>query len=71
MGCANDTKAGVLGAFWGKVSCEVNNKIRIVKVLFYVLQSGGSLLSRTTLRKLGVINDEFPKVGQFDPDRLN
>ena len=24
LGCANNTKAGMLGAFWGKVSCEVN-----------------------------------------------
>ena len=68
LSCTNDTKAGVLGAFWGKVSCEVKNMVKTVKVMFYVLKSGGSLLSRTTLRKLGVIDDEFPKVGQFEPD---
>ena len=66
LGCANNTKAGVLGAFWGKVLCEVKNKIKTVKVMFYVLKSGGNLLSRNTLRKLGVIDDEFPKVGKFE-----
>ena len=66
LSCTNDTKAGVLGAFWGKGLCEVKNKIKTVKVMFYVLKSGGNLLSRNTLRKLGVIDDEFPKVGKFE-----
>merc|ERR1711895_210314 len=64
VGCANESPAGVLGVFFGKVTAmEGLTKVQ-VQVLFYVLRDGGNILSRHTCEKLGVISSEFPKVGE-------
>ena len=46
LGCANDTDAGIMGAFWGKVVHKANGNNTVVRVLFYLLRKGGCLLSR-------------------------
>ena len=64
VGCANDTKAEVLGAFFGKVlAMEDTVKVQ-VQVLFYVFKDGGSILSNHTCEKLGLVSQDFPKVGE-------
>ena len=64
VGCANESSAGVLGVFFGKVTAmEGSTKVQ-VQVLFYVLRDGGNILSRHTCEKLGIISKEFPKVGE-------
>ena len=64
VGCAKDTKAEVLGAFFGKVlAMEDTVKVQ-VQVLFYVLKEGGSILSNHTCEKLGLVSQDFPKVGE-------
>ena len=64
VGCANETAAGVVGIFFGKVTAVAGDKRIKVKVMFYVLKKGGDLLSRHTCERLGVIDAEFPKVGK-------
>ena len=39
-----------------------------LQVLFYVLHRGGNILSRHSCEKLGLISEEFPKVGDHLPD---
>ena len=64
VGCANESPAGVMGVFFGKVTAmEGSTKVQ-VQVLFYVLRDGGNILSRHTCEKLGIISREFPKVGE-------
>ena len=64
VGCANESPAGVLGVFFGKVTAvEGLTKVQ-VQVMFYVLRHGGNILSRHTCEKLGIISSEFPKVGE-------
>merc|ERR1712208_59245 len=62
LGCANESDADIMGAFWGKVIHKVNDMNTVVQVLFYVLRKGGSLLSRTTITKLGLLHPTFPQV---------
>ena len=38
LGCANDTDAGIIGAFWGKVVHKANGNNTVVRVLFYILR---------------------------------
>ena len=64
VGCANESPAGVLGVFFGKVTAMEGLTKVVVQVLFYVLRDGGNILSRHTCEKLGVISSEFPKVGE-------
>ena len=64
VGCANESPAGVLGVFFGKVTAMEGLMKVQVQVLFYVLRDGGNILSRHTCEKLGVISSEFPKVGE-------
>ena len=70
VGCANSTGAGVLGVFFGKVVAMEGNKKVTAKAMFYVLKNGGCLLSRSTCRNLGVIDEDFPRVGKYAKDRL-
>ena len=64
VGCANDTKADVLGVFFGRV-LAMEDKVKVqVQVLFYVLKDGGSILSNHTCEKLGLVSPDFPKVGE-------
>ena len=64
VGCANESPAGVLGVFFGKVTA-MEGLMRVqVQVLFYVLRDGGNILSRHTCERLGVISSDFPKVGE-------
>ena len=62
LGCANDSDAGIMGAFWGKVVHKANGNNTVVRVLFYVLRKGSNLLSRTTITKLGILHTTFPQV---------
>ena len=62
LGCANESDADIMGAFWGKVLHKVNGNNTVVRVLFYVLRKGGNLLSRTTITKLGLLPTTFPQV---------
>ena len=64
VGCANESPAGVLGVFFGKVTAMEGLRKLQVQVMFYVLRDGGNILSRHTCEKLGVISSEFPKVGE-------
>ena len=64
VGCANESPAGVLGVFFGKVTAMEGLAKVQVQVLFYVLKHGGNILSRHTCEKLGIISSEFPKVGE-------
>ena len=64
VGCANESPAGVLGVFFGKVTAMEGLRKVQVQVMFYVLREGGNILSRHTCEKLGVISSEFPKVGE-------
>merc|ERR1712030_69600 len=61
LGCANESDADIMGAFWGKVIHKVNDKNTVVRVLFYVLRKGGNLLSRTTITKHGLLPTTFPQ----------
>ena len=67
VGCANESPAGVLGVFFGKVTAMEGLRKVQVQVLFYVLKEGGSILSRHTCEKFGIISSEFPKVGEHLP----
>merc|ERR1712105_157919 len=62
LGCANESDADIIGAFWGKVLHKANGNNTVVRVLFYVLRKGGNLLSRTTITKLGLLPTTFPQV---------
>ena len=64
VGCANESKANVLGVFFGRV-IAMEEKVKVkVQVLFYVLKDGGSILSKHTCGKLGLISQDFPKIGE-------
>ena len=64
IGCANESKANVLGVFFGRV-LAMEGQVRLtVQVLFYVLREGGSILSNHTCEKLGLISPDFPKIGE-------
>ena len=65
LGCANTTGAGVLGVFFGKVVARGYDKSVEARTMFYVLKRGGCLLSRSTCRILGIIEEDFPKVGKY------
>ena len=64
--CANSQDANVLGTFFGIIrgTSDKGQQI-VVKALVYVLRKGGDLLSLTCLRQLGVIGEDFPKIGAF------
>ena len=40
LGCANESDAGIMGAFFGKVAHKANGNNSVVRVLFYVLKKG-------------------------------
>merc|ERR1711954_344359 len=64
VGCANESKANVLGVFFGRV-LAMEGKVEVkVQVLFYVLKEGGNILSNHTCEKLGLISQDFPKIGE-------
>merc|ERR1711867_56287 len=69
VGCANGTAAHVVGIFFGKVTA-MNGADKVqTKVMFYVVRSGGNILSRTTCETLGVIDKDFPRVAKhFDAE---
>ena len=62
LGCANQSDADIIGAFWGKVAHMAYGNKTVVRVLFYVLGKGGSLLSRKNITKLGMMPTNFPQV---------
>ena len=65
--CANAADANVLGVFFGRVTGKYGDrKARVARVIVYVLEERGNLLSREVLIKLEVIKSDFPKIGQFD-----
>ena len=64
IGCANESRANVLGVFFGRVLAMEGQVKLTVQVLFYVLKEGGSILSNHTCEKLGLISADFPKVGE-------
>jgi hypothetical protein len=69
LDCANETSAGVLGAFFALVSSKsLSGKKKTVRVLVYVIKVGGNLMSETTLKKLGVLPDSFPTCGEYEQD---
>ena len=45
IGCANESPAGVLGVFFGKVTAMEGMVTVKVQVLFYLLRYGGNILS--------------------------
>ena len=49
VGCADETRAEVLGVYFGKVMVMEGFEEVQVRVLFYVLRKGGSILSRHTM----------------------
>merc|ERR1711895_105966 len=53
VGCANESPAGVLGVFFGKVTAMEGLRKVQVQVLLFVLKHGGNILSRHTCEKLG------------------
>ena len=60
---SNEYKANVLGVFFGLV-LVMEGKVEVkVHVLFYVLKEGESILSNHTCGKLGLISQDFPKIG--------
>ena len=59
VGCANTTPAGVLGIFFGKVVTMEGVQRAEIKVMFYVLKSGGDILSQHTCERLGIIEPQF------------
>ena len=64
VGCANDTKANVLGVFFGQV-LAMEDKVKVqVQVLLYVLKDRGSILSNHTCEKLRLVSPDFPKDGE-------
>ena len=64
IGCANESTANVLGVFFGRV-LAIEGKVEVkVQVLFYVLKDGGNILSNHTCEKLGLISQDFPKIGE-------
>ena len=65
LGCANDTGADVIGVFFGLVMAKYRDKQVKSKVLFYVLEKGKCLLSRSTCKVLGIIERDFPQVGRY------
>ena len=67
VGCADETKAEVLGVFFGKVLAMEGLEKLEVQVLFYVLRDGGSILSRHTCEKLGLVSQDFPTLGEHLP----
>ena len=62
LGCANQSDADIIGAFWGRVAHKANGNNTVVRVLSYVLRKGGCLLIRTTITKLGLLPNTFPQV---------
>ena len=71
LGCANDTDAGIIGAFWGKVVHKANGNNTVVRVLFYILRKGGNLLSITTITKLDMLPTTFPQVSVGGSQQLD
>merc|ERR1711954_183009 len=65
IGCANESKANVLGVFFGRVLAMEGMVEVKVQVLFYVLKDGGNILSNHTCEKLGLISQDFPKIGEL------
>ena len=64
VGCANGTAAHVVGVFFGKVTAmDGADKVQ-ARVMFYVVKTGGNILSRNTCETLGVVDEDFPKVGK-------
>ena len=67
LGCANGTAANVMGTFFAKVmGVSPKGKRICVRTLVYVLRHGGSLLSRTTMEKFGILPVGFPCIGDQD-----
>ena len=61
LGCANETSAGVLGVFFAKIEAKsAAGRKTVVRCLVYVLETGGNLLSRSTLEKLGLLPTGWP-----------
>lgn len=70
--CANSQDANVMGAFFGIIrGTSASGEEITVRSLVYVLKTGGNLLSLTCLRKLGVIHEDFPKIGCFPGAQLD
>ena len=58
--CANNTDAGIVGVFFGRIwTAEETGGM---SVLFYVLEKGSNLLSKSTCEKLGIVQKDFPKI---------
>ena len=67
LDCANNTKAKVLGVFLGKIwgKSVVTGKTVMVRGMVYVIRGKACLMSKTTLRALGCLPEDFPEVGRF------
>ena len=62
VGCVNGTTAHVVGIFFGKATVmDCADKV-YARVMFYVVKSGGNILSRATCETLGIIDRDFHRI---------
>ena len=67
LNCANNSLARNLGVFFARIKGKHyrTGKLVEVRTMMHVIKGDAILLSRKSLRGLGVIEDEFPQIGKY------